>query len=56
MMIGGNTISEYLLGLMEKDSYQVTILEEDADRCRELMDRFPGAKCCVPGKGSCWRS
>lgn len=51
MIIGGNTISEYLLGLMEKDSYQVTVLEEDADRCRELMDRFPKCKVLCTGEG-----
>ena len=51
MIIGGNTISEYLLGLMEKDSYQVTVLEEGADRCRELMDRFPKCKVLCTGEG-----
>ena len=51
MIIGGNTISEYLLGLMEMDSYQVTVLEEDADRCRELMDRFPKCKVLCTGEG-----
>ncbi len=51
MIVGGNTISEYLLAMMEKDNYQVTLLEEDADRCRELMGRFPKCKILCTGEG-----
>lgn len=51
MIIGGNTISEYLLGLMEKDRYQVTVLEEDANKCRKLMDRFPHCRILCTGEG-----
>jgi trk system potassium uptake protein TrkA len=51
MLVGGNTISEYLLTLMEKDGYRITILEKDADRCRELMDRFPRCRILCTGEG-----
>lgn len=51
MIIGGRTISEYLLGMMKKDGYQITVLEEDPNRCRDLMDRFPNCRILCTGEG-----
>ena len=51
MIVGGNTISEYLLEMMEKDGYQITVLEKDANRCRDLMERFRHCKVLCTGEG-----
>ena len=51
MIVGGKTISEYLLKLMEKDHYRVTVLEDDPDRCRKLMDKFPNCRILCTGEG-----
>ena len=51
MIVGGHTISQYLLERMEKDGYQITILEEDPNRCRELMERFRRCKVLCTGEG-----
>ena len=51
MIVGGHTISRYLLERMEKDGYQITILEEDPNRCRELMERFRRCKVLCTGEG-----
>lgn len=51
MIVGGNTISEYLLSRMEKDGYKITVLENDATRCRELTERFRHCKILCTGEG-----
>ncbi len=51
MIIGGHTISEYLLELMVKDGYQITVLENDPNRCRVLMERFPHCRILCTGEG-----
>ncbi|MBR6094289.1 MAG: Trk system potassium transporter TrkA [Lachnospiraceae bacterium] len=51
MIVGGNTISEYLLERMEKDGYQITVLEKDTNRCRELMERFRHCRILCTGEG-----
>ena len=51
MIVGGHTISAYLLERMEKDGYQITVLEEDPNRCRELMERFRRCRVLCTGEG-----
>ena len=51
MIVGGNTITEYLLERMEKDGYQITVLEKDPDRCRQLMERFRRCRIMCTGEG-----
>ncbi len=51
MIIGGNTISEYLLERLEKDGYQITVLEKDPNRCRKLMEKFRHSKILCTGEG-----
>ncbi|MBR5733297.1 MAG: NAD-binding protein, partial [Lachnospiraceae bacterium] len=42
MLVGCGIIGEYLTEKLIEDGKQVTILENDINRCRRLMDRFPG--------------
>ena len=51
MIVGGHTISTYLLERMEKDGYQITVLEEDPNRCRDLMERFRRCRILCTGEG-----
>ncbi len=39
---GGGRISFYLAQLLQDDGIQVTLLEKDMDRCRELATQLPG--------------
>ena len=43
MMVGCGVIGEYLAERLIKEGRQPVILENDIDRCRRLMDRFPTA-------------
>ena len=51
MIVGGSIISEYLLRKMKKDGYQITVLEKDPNRCRELMERFSTCRILCTGDG-----
>jgi trk system potassium uptake protein TrkA len=51
MIIGGNTISEYLLKRLERDGYQITVLEKDPNRCRKLMEKFRDSRILCSGEG-----
>jgi len=41
IIIGGGTLSYYLAGQLQNTSMEVTVLEEDRDRCRELASHLP---------------
>lgn len=43
ILCGGDRISYYLTGLLEKDGIDVKIIEQDARRCRELSEKLPEA-------------
>lgn len=48
ILCGGDRISYYLAGLLEKDGISVQIIERDSQRCRDLATLLPGA-CVVQG-------
>ncbi len=48
ILCGGDRISYYLAGLLEKDGISVQIIERDPQRCRDLAALLPGA-CVVQG-------
>jgi len=50
MLIGGGMIAEYLTAMLVEDKKQVTIIEEDAKRCAQLMSMFPSVNV-VCGNG-----
>ena len=41
VIVGGSNTCNYLLDMLKNDRCNVTILEQDASRCRELMQTFP---------------
>ena len=41
VIVGGSNTCEYLLKMMENDRCNITILEHDAARCRQLMEKYP---------------
>ncbi len=43
LLCGGDRISYYLAGLLEKDGIAVKIIERDPKRCRALAEELPGA-------------
>ena len=42
MIVGGTIEAEYLIDMLVKDKKKVTLIESDIDRCRELMEKYPG--------------
>lgn len=52
VIVGGSTTCNYLLGMMKKDKNDVTILEQDGGRCRELMEQYPGINVAFAGGGT----
>ena len=51
MIVGGNSISEYLMERMSKEGYAITVLEERPEKCRALMERFPDCRILYTGEG-----
>jgi len=49
VIVGGSNICNYLLTLLEKDRCDITILEQNASRCRELMQQYPGIEIVYAG-------
>ena len=43
MILGGGTVSYYLAELLAESGMDLTLIEEDADRCRDLATAFPRA-------------
>ncbi|MBR4168198.1 MAG: NAD-binding protein [Lachnospiraceae bacterium] len=41
VIVGGHTTSVYLIERLLADHMSVTVLDDDIERCRSLMDRFP---------------
>ena len=41
VIVGGSTTCDYLLKMLGKGHHDITILESDAGRCRELMEEYP---------------
>ena len=42
VIVGGSNTCNYLLTMLKKDRVDITILEQDGARCRELMEMYPG--------------
>ncbi len=51
MLVGGDRISHYLVGRLQKEGISVDIIEKDLGRCRDLTIRLPGASV-IHGDGS----
>lgn len=43
LIVGGGATTEYVAGMLLKDRREVTILDDDIDRCQHLMATFPKA-------------
>ena len=41
MIVGGGITAEYLLNMLLEKRKNISLLESDLDRCRELMERYP---------------
>jgi len=41
IIVGGGITGEYLINMLLKDKKSITVLENDINRCRELMEKFP---------------
>ena len=41
VIVGGSTTCDYLLKMLGKEHHDITILESDSGRCRELMEEYP---------------
>ena len=41
VIVGGHTTSVYLIERLLADRMSITVLDDDIERCRSLMDRFP---------------
>ncbi|MCR4787364.1 MAG: Trk system potassium transporter TrkA [Lachnospiraceae bacterium] len=44
VIVGGGITGACLAGMLTRDKKKITILDDDLERCRELMERFPGAR------------
>ena len=40
MIVGGTVAAEYLIEMLLKSKKNITLIESDIDRCRELMEKF----------------
>ncbi len=49
VIVGGSTICDYLIGMLRENRTAVTILEQDAARCRELMEKYPDIRIAYAG-------
>ncbi|MCR5406294.1 MAG: Trk system potassium transporter TrkA [Lachnospiraceae bacterium] len=49
VIVGGGITAGYLMEMLEKDFKNITILENDVHRCRELMEKYPSAKIAYSG-------
>ncbi|MBP5607472.1 MAG: Trk system potassium transporter TrkA [Lachnospiraceae bacterium] len=52
VIVGGSNTCNYLLAMMKKDRNDITILEQDSARCRELMEKYPGIHVAYAGGGT----
>ena len=43
MIVGGGITAEYLLNMLLEKRKNISLLESDLERCRELMERYPSA-------------
>lgn len=50
LIVGGGITAEYLIELLLKDKKDITVIENNIERCRELMEKFPTIKVSY-GKG-----
>lgn len=41
LIVGGGITTEYLLEMLSKDKKNITVIDSDLERCRELMEHFP---------------
>ncbi|MCR5595913.1 MAG: NAD-binding protein [Lachnospiraceae bacterium] len=44
VIVGGGISAGYLAGMLTSDKKKLTIIDDDLERCSELMERFPQAK------------
>ena len=49
VIAGGGTTAEYLADRLSDRHVKLTLLEVDAHRCRELMERYPDARVAYSG-------
>ena len=52
VLVGGSTTCDYLIGMLKKDRSDITILEQDVLRCRELMEKYPEINVVYAGGGT----
>ena len=49
VIVGGGITGEYLADMLYGQSVDMTLLEHDVHRCRELMERYPDARVAYSG-------
>lgn len=49
VIVGGGITGQYLTDMIYEDHKNITILEQDVHRCRELMERYPDARIAYSG-------
>ncbi len=49
VIVGGSSTCGYLISLLDKSRNDITILEHDSIRCRELMERYPDIHVAYAG-------
>ncbi|MCR5604442.1 MAG: Trk system potassium transporter TrkA [Lachnospiraceae bacterium] len=49
VIVGGGITCEYLLELIKKDHMDITVLEQDVSRCRDLMLKYPDIRVVYSG-------
>lgn len=49
VVVGGGITGGYLMDMLKKNYKDITILENDVHRCRELMEKYPDAKIAYSG-------
>ena len=49
VIVGGGITGQYLMDMLYETHKDITILEYDVHRCRELMERYPAARIAYSG-------
>ena len=51
VIVGGGKVGFYLVGVLQRQGVNVTVIEEDAARCREMLEHYPKANV-IQGDGT----
>lgn len=49
VIVGGGITGQYLMDMLYRKYRNITVLENDVHRCRELMERYPDARIAYSG-------